>query len=69
MEMVTLSLLKETKELSPVKAILELLSLDNLASPINLETKANKSFNHLNLAKVTAVPLNQGNPVKPAVEW
>ena len=73
--MVTLSLHKETKEPNPVKAMLEPLSLDNLVSqdshlnpdsPFNLVIKANKSFNHLNLAKVTPVPLNrlnQNNPV------
>ena len=67
--MVTLSLPKETKELSLVKVILEPLSLFNPGSPANLETRVNKSFNHLNLAKGTPVPLNQDNPVKPAVEW
>ena len=67
--MVTLSLPKETKELSLVKVILEPLSLFNLVnpdSPFNLVIKANKSFNHLNQAKVTPVPLNrlnQNNPV------
>ena len=74
MEMVTLSLLKETKELSPVKVILEPLSLDNLVSqdshlnpdsPINLETKVNKSSNHHNLVKAMPVPLNLVNKDNP----
>ena len=73
MEMVTLSLLKETKELSPVKAMLEPLSLDNLVKvipvPLNLDNQV-REHNPAKLVKLVSQNshLNPDSPINLAIK-